>query len=222
MLKTRRSQGDPLFMLALIIILLMALAEQDSAGGALGSAAKGIKSAFDGIFGGTEAKCVFLKSNIFGENLLQEIGSATGGKLGMADDKAWKDFIEKPMMPWKCYIFFGMLPFTILYYFMFDLMAFMFVSGRTRRMVALAVAMFAVVFGAFNGVAYLLTVVTNWATGSIIFILLILGIASAILGQLGMTLNMGSSAVASTMEAYYGLQTLKAIGKSATEEGKSK
>lgn len=204
-------------MIALIFILLMALAEQGSAGGALGSAAKAIKTSFDSIFGATPMKCVFLKPNIFGgESTFKLVGETTGATTS---DAAWLAFIEKPMPPWQCYIFFGMLPFTILYYFMFDLMAFTFVSGRTKKIVALAVAMFAVVFGAFNGVAYLLTTITNWATGSIIALLLILGISSAVLGQLGMTMNMSATAAASVGEAYYGLKTLQAIGRSATKEG---
>lgn len=219
--RKRKSQGDPLFLIALIIILLMALAEQ-SAGGAVGSAAKGIKTAFDSIFGGTPAKCVFLQQNVFGGSGIGGVGTETGSTGGMSTDTEWLKFIEKPMPPWQCYIFFGMLPFTILYYFMFDLMAFTFVSGRTKRIVALAVAMFAVVFGAFTGVAYLLTTITNWATGSIIFLLLILGIASAIMGQLGMTMNMGTTAAASVGEAYYGLRTLQAIGKSVGKEGGEK
>lgn len=214
----RKSQGDPLFLIALIIILLMALADQSSAGGALGGAAKGIKSAFDSIFGGTPATCVFLKQNIFGGPDITKIGTTTGGSVGMPTDTEWLKFIEKPMAPWQCYILFGMLPFTILYYFMFDLMAFTFVSGRTKKIVALAVAMFAVVFGAFTGVAYLLTTITNWATGSIIFLLLTLGIASAIMGQLGMTMNMSATAAASVGEAYYGLKTLQAVGRSVTKD----
>ncbi len=206
-------------MIALIIILLMALADQQSAGGALGGAAKAIKTSFDSIFGGTPATCVFLKQNIFGGPSIKDIGTATGGNVGMpTDDAEWLKFIEKPMPPWQCYILFGMLPFTILYYFMFDLMAFTFVSGRTKRIVALAVAMFAVVFGAFTGVAYLLTTITNWATGSIIFLLLILGIASAVMGQLGMTMNMSATAAASVGEAYYGLKTLQAVGRSVTKD----
>lgn len=215
--KQRRSQGgDPLFMIALIFILLMALAEQESASGALGGAAKAIKTSFDSIFGATPMKCVFLQQNVFGDtSLFRAVGETTGATTS---DAAWLAFIKTPMPPWQCYIFFGMLPFTILYYFMFDLMAFTFVSGRTKKIVALAVAMFAVVFGAFNGVAYLLTTITNWATGSIIALLLILGISSAVLGQLGMTMNMGATAAASVGEAYYGLKTLQAIGRSTTKD----
>lgn len=223
-LKARHSQGDPLFMLALIFILLMALAEQQSAGGALGSAAKAIKTSFDSIFGTEKAQCVFLQKNIFKEGPsiegIQGWGvSRSSTAAGRPTEPEWQKFISQAFPPWQCYIFFGMLPFTILYYFVFDLMAFTFVSSRTKSIVALSVAMFAVVFGAFTGVAYLLTTITNWATGSIIFLLLVLGIASAIMGQLGMTINMSSAAMASVGEAYYGLKTLQAIGKSVTKEG---
>ncbi len=199
---------DPIFYLAFIVLLFMAIAANvgddtpegaEAEAGMMGSASIAFSNAFDQIFGAGERPCMFLKD-----------------EKGIIHDP-----FPKEMANWQCILIFGMLPFTILYYFMFDILAFTMITDRTRNIIALAIAIFAVQLKFLINVTNFLAELTGGVLGgsfSLFGLLIVMGIAGSLLGQFGVTMKTAADATYGTGEVIYGLRTMKAIGRSVSQK----
>lgn len=185
----KRGQADVVFVVAFLILLLMAF--PPGTGGALGSAAQALRDALNGAGAISEGQCTFYP--------------AAGTNVPY----------------WQCLIIFGILPFAVLYYFIIDLLTFTMISEKSAKVISVTVALMATIPMAGRGTLLVnvterliaLAGLTTQGPYGFLWIILILGVASAILGQFGVTFNMASKVGQNALETFYGLRTLRAIGR---------
>ena len=195
-----KGEVDIFFVLAFFVLMIMSIAAnvQESGQdpedvGAVGGLSVAFSGAFDQIFGSGDRACMFLK-----------------------DDTGYVDPMFPDMANWQCVLIFGLLPFTILYFFMHDILAFTMISERTKSMLALGVAIFAMQLKLLVSVTNFLADLTNNLLGgplSLFGLLIMMGIMGSLLGQFGLTMRMAADASMGTGEAIYGLRTMRAIGR---------
>ena len=188
----RKGSGGMYLIIGFIILSLVMF---EGYGGALGRLGGFIRGVFDSFLGTGSIACRF----------------APGDPV---------------MATWQCFIIYGAFPFAIAFYMFEDLLVFTMLRRKTKAVLAATLALFMSIGGGIKALTSLLLEIVSYAVpvgagyGKFGFfgLIILMGIASAVLGQFGMLMSSASNAASATTEMYYGMQTMRAIGKSVTKE----
>jgi len=193
-MKNRKGSGTAYLIIGFIVLSLVMF---EGHGGYLGVLGKFVNQTFSAFLGTGKLACKFAPGN--------------------------------PTMPtWQCFIIYGAFPFTIAFFMFEDLLVFTMFRSKTKMVLAATMALFMSIGGGLKAFTSMLleilsyVVPTSKGYGQFGFfgLIILMGIASAVLGQFGLLMSSASNAAAATTEMYYGMQTMRAIGKSVTKEEK--
>lgn len=194
MSRNRKGGGG---MYLIIGFILLSLVMFEGSGGTLGMLGNFIRDTFNSFLGTGSVACKF----------------APG---------------EPVIATWQCFIIYGAFPFAIAFYMFEDLLVFTMLRKKTKAVLAATLALFMSIGGGIKALTSLLLEIVDLAVPSVdaggyakfgfFGLIILMGIASAVLGQFGLLMSSASNAASATTEMYYGMQTMRAIGKSVTKE----
>lgn len=141
-----------------------------------------IKCHLGGIFGTKPTLCPFTYDADRCE-LTKGNFDSEAGKTGLGREDALKGgFMCDPMIPWQCFLIFGVLPMMIVYLFLLDLLSFGFFSPKLRTLIAAGVSAVSVFSGAFTGFVVELVKITKMGAGpAFLSTVLILALLSTVM-----------------------------------------
>lgn len=194
MARNRKGGGTGYLVIGFIVLSLVMF---EGYGGYLGLLGKFIRTTFDAFLGTGTIACKFAP-------------------------------LDPVIATWQCFIIYGAFPFAIAFFMFEDLLVFTMFRSQTKAVLAAAMALFMSVGGGLKALTAMLLEIVSYAVPSasgygkfgFFGLIILMGIASAVLGQFGLLMSSASNAAAATTEMYYGMQTMRAIGKSVTKEEK--
>lgn len=172
-----------------------------------------------GVFGTGEGVCVFTEPACTDYTTYS---ADPNPYLGYVNDAANTDggfYCNNE--PWQCFLIFGALPFTVIYFFVMDILGFAsFFSSRTRQIVALGVAAVSTMSGGLASISQQLAEVSNLGAGtSFISLVFLFGILTALIGQFTSTAQQLTEARYAKYELTEGFETMRDVGRRISGRG---